>query len=94
MDPDSRIAFLGDGVSVNEGFQNAWLDTADAVLKEVQRLISLHSSAQITSVGHSLGAAISLYHSVYITHQTGKQVISTTFGLPRAGEHSLEKERS
>lgn len=34
-DRDSRLSFLGADASITGGFQDSWLDTADAVLGEI-----------------------------------------------------------
>lgn len=38
-DRDSRLSFLGADASITGGFQDAWLDTADAVLGELIKFL-------------------------------------------------------
>lgn len=74
---DARLTELPSGASVADGFQRAWLDTADEVLEQVQLAHEAHPKANVTVTGHSLGAAIALLDALWIK-QTLKSVTVNT----------------
>ena len=90
MDPiNSRLSYLGD-VKVHGGFQDTWLRTADSVLAQVQSALSAHPGSAILTVGHSLGAAISLLDALYLKkHLPSNTVQSIVFGHPRTGNQAF-----
>ncbi|EST04735.1 Lipase, class 3 [Kalmanozyma brasiliensis GHG001] len=90
QDPvDSRLAYLGN-VKVHGGFQDTWLRTADAVLQQVQSAIATYNASSVLTVGHSLGASISLLDALYLKHQLpSSSVRSVVFGQPRTGDPSF-----
>lgn len=89
---DARLDFLGSDASVSGGFQDAWLDTADAVLAQVRAALATYKGSRVLVTGHSLGASISLLDAAYLRHETGAAVDTVLFGLPRSGNRE-EAER-
>jgi hypothetical protein len=59
--------------------------TARAVLKAVRKTMSLYGSTSVITVGHSLGAALSLLDAVYLPLHLPKTTAfrSYLYGLPR-----------
>lgn len=90
LDPiNSRLSYLGN-VEVHGGFQGTWLRTADSVLAQVKAAVAKYPSAPVLTVGHSLGAAISLFDALYLKKQLpGKTVRSIVFGQPRTGNKAF-----
>lgn len=90
QDPiNSRLSYLGD-VEVHSGFQDTWLRTADSVLAQVQSALASHPDSPILTVGHSLGASISLFDALYLKHQLpSNSVRSIVFGQPRTGDQAF-----
>lgn len=83
---DSRLSYLGSGVEIHGGFQDTWLETADQILTQVKSALTANPSAPILTVGHSLGASISLLDALYLKKQLpSNKVSSVTFGMPRSG---------
>ncbi|TKY86142.1 hypothetical protein EX895_004967 [Sporisorium graminicola] len=87
---NSRLSYLGSDVEVHGGFQDTWLRTADSVLAQVQSALADHPGAAILTVGHSLGAAISLFDALYLKKQLpSTSVHSIVFGQPRTGNQAF-----
>lgn len=57
------------------------------MLDDVQQLITSHKTSTVTTVGHSLGAALSLLDSVYLRLQLPADIDVNFigYGLPRVG---------
>jgi Lipase (class 3) len=85
VDIDSRLAFLGNDVKISSGFQEQWLKTADDVLRETQSALNQFPSSNLLVVGHSLGAALALLTSAYLSHNINAPIRTVLFGLPRVG---------
>ena len=90
LDPvDSRLSYLGE-VQVHGGFQDTWLRTADSVLAQVQSALGQHPNSTVLTVGHSLGAALSLFDALYLKNQLpNSTVTSIVFGQPRTGDKAF-----
>ncbi|SNX85537.1 related to triacylglycerol lipase precursor [Melanopsichium pennsylvanicum] len=90
LDPiNSRLSYLG-SVKVHGGFQDTWLRTADSVLAQVKSALAAHPAASVLTVGHSLGASISLLDALYLKKQLPtNSVKSIVFGLPRTGDKAF-----
>lgn len=90
QDPiNSRLAYLGD-VEVHGGFQDTWLRTADSVLAQVKSALSTYKASSVLTVGHSLGASISLFDALYLKQQLpSTSVRSIVFGQPRTGDQAF-----
>ncbi|PWY97469.1 alpha/beta-hydrolase [Testicularia cyperi] len=83
---DSRLSYLGSDVKIHGGFQDTWLRTADSILAQVKSALTKYPGSAVFTVGHSLGASISLLDALYLKQQlSGTSVTSIGFGLPRTG---------
>jgi len=81
---------LSSSIEVHNGFAAEQAKTATDVLAAVQTAISKFGATQVTLVGHSLGAALSLLDSVYLPlHLTGVSFKSILYGLPRVGNQAF-----
>ncbi|KAI6112577.1 Alpha/Beta hydrolase protein [Pisolithus sp. B1] len=78
-------------IEVHNGFKDAQALTAPDVLAAVQTTLSKYGATTITLVGHSLGAAISLLDSVYLSLHlpSGATLQTITYGLPRVGNQAF-----
>jgi len=74
---------------VHEGFQSTFESTAATVMSGVQTAISVHGATQIYVVGHSLGAAISLFDALYLHNNINLPITVRLFGLPRVGDQAF-----
>lgn len=90
LDPiNSRLSYLG-SVKVHGGFQDTWLRTADSVLAQVKSALAAHPGSAVLTVGHSLGASISLLDALYLKKQLpSNSVKSIVFGQPRTGDKAF-----
>ncbi|SPC67473.1 related to triacylglycerol lipase precursor [Ustilago sp. UG-2017b] len=90
LDPiNSRLSYLGT-VEVHGGFQDTWLRTADSVLAQVKAAVAKYPSAPVLTVGHSLGASLSLFDALYLKKQLpNKTVRSIVFGQPLTGSQAF-----
>lgn len=87
---NSRLSYLGSGVEVHGGFQDTWLRTADSVLGQVQSALASHPGSSVLTVGHSLGAAISLLDALYLKNKLPSTAVhSVVFGQPRTGNQAF-----
>ncbi|KAF8893730.1 lipase class 3 family protein [Gymnopilus junonius] len=81
---------LSSSIEAHSGFANEQAKTATTILSNVQKAISAHSATQVTLVGHSLGAAISLLDAVYLPlHISGVSFKFIGYGLPRVGNQDF-----
>jgi hypothetical protein len=78
-------------VEVHSGFKDAQAKTATEILAAVQQGMSIYQATSVTSVGHSLGAAISLLDAVYLPLHlpSGTTFNTITYGLPRVGNQAF-----
>ncbi|KAJ1306650.1 hypothetical protein OPQ81_007645 [Rhizoctonia solani] len=68
------------------GFLDAQGRGATAKLNAVKKALAAHPGATVTTVGHSLGGAISLLDAVYFKTQiSGVKLKVVTYGQPRVG---------
>ncbi|KAG6332031.1 hypothetical protein ID866_7058 [Astraeus odoratus] len=90
LDP-SLFPGISSDIEVHSGFKNAQASTATAVLSAVQTAMSKYESTDVTMVGHSLGAAISLLDSVYLPLHlpAGTSFKTIGYGLPRVGNQAF-----
>ncbi|SJX62485.1 related to triacylglycerol lipase precursor [Sporisorium reilianum f. sp. reilianum] len=87
---NSRLSYLGASVEVHGGFQDTWLRTADSVLAQVKSALASHPGSAVLTVGHSLGAAVSLLDALYLKKQLpSNSVRSIVFGQPRTGNQAF-----
>ncbi|KAJ3993044.1 lipase class 3 family protein [Lentinula boryana] len=81
---------VSSSVQVHDGFGKAQAGTATAVLAAVQQAMSAHSTTAVTTVGHSLGAAISLLDALYLSIQLPSASVNFIgYGLPRVGNQAF-----
>ncbi|KAK7463408.1 hypothetical protein VKT23_006761 [Stygiomarasmius scandens] len=74
-------------VRVHQGFRNEHAQTAHSILAEVKRLIEKTGCRTVVATGHSLGGALAMLDSVFLTLHLPKNVnvIARVFGTPRVG---------
>ncbi|KAI0825738.1 lipase [Irpex lacteus] len=81
---------LSSSIGVHEGFANEQAKTATQILSAVQTALSVNGANSVTTVGHSLGAALSLLDAVYLPlHLPGVNFKSILYGLPRVGNQDF-----
>ncbi|KAH9964405.1 lipase [Russula compacta] len=78
---------VSDTIRVHKGFSRIQAQTATRVLSDVQKLIAAHGTSTVTTVGHSLGAALSLLDGVYLRLHLAADVDVRYigYGQPRVG---------
>jgi len=81
---------VSSSVKAHSGFAGQHAKSATAVLAAVKQAMSAHSATSITTVGHSLGAAISLLEVLYLSIQIPSATVSFIgYGLPRVGNQAF-----
>ncbi|KAJ7623664.1 lipase [Roridomyces roridus] len=81
---------ISSSIEVHSGFADEQAKTAADVLAAVKTAISKFGSNQVTIVGHSMGAALSLLDSVYLPlHLPGVSFKSILYALPRVGNQAF-----
>lgn len=81
---------ISSSVEVHAGFADAQSAAASDVLSAVKTAISRFGAKEVTLVGHSLGAAISLLDAVYLPlHLPGITFKTVCYGLPRVGNQAF-----
>jgi predicted lipase len=72
---------------VGKVFASEHAKTAPAILAAVQSTISEYAATSVTTVGHSLGAALALLDSVYLLQHlpAGATYQIVGYGMPRVG---------
>ncbi|KAI6041893.1 Alpha/Beta hydrolase protein [Pisolithus marmoratus] len=82
---------ISSDVEVHSGFKDAQALTAPDILAAVQATLSKYGATAITLVGHSLGAAISLLDSIYLSlHLPSSMTFQIiAYGLPRVGNKAF-----
>lgn len=89
LDP-SLFPGISSSIEVHSGFADAQAATATQVLAAVQTAIKKYGAKQVTMVGHSLGAAITLLDAVYLPlHISGVSFKTVGYGLPRVGNQAF-----
>jgi len=64
------------------------------VLAQVRAALVAYPGSRVLVTGHSLGASISLLDAAYLRHETGAEIDTVLFGLPRSGNGEARSERS
>jgi predicted lipase len=84
LDP-SLFPGISSDITVHSGFADAHAGAAPAVLAAVKKAISTYGATTVVTVGHSLGAAISLLDAVYLPLNLPSSISfkSYLYGLPR-----------
>ncbi|KAM5534497.1 hypothetical protein V8D89_011829 [Ganoderma adspersum] len=81
---------LDSSIQAHKGFADAHSRSADDILAAVKQALNKFSTSKVLLTGHSLGAAISLLHSVYIPLQIPEaKVTYVGYGLPRVGNQAF-----
>jgi hypothetical protein len=90
LDPD-LFPGIASSVQVHNGFRDSQARSAPAVLAAVQSALAQTGTTSVTVVGHSLGAAIALIDSLYLSLQLGTSVNVRTigYGMPRVSVSGL-----
>ncbi|KAJ7227558.1 lipase [Mycena rebaudengoi] len=86
LEPLNPLLFpgLSPSVLVHSGFADEHAATATDVLAAVQNATTRFGATKVTTVGHSLGGALSLIESVYLPlHVTSVTFQTILYGLPR-----------
>jgi len=74
------------GAMVHEGFYHAFLSVQTQVMAAVSSAIAQYPDYDIYSTGHSLGAALAAFASLFIQQAYPSRVVNhLTFGQPRTG---------
>ncbi|KAF8493037.1 lipase class 3 family protein [Russula emetica] len=78
---------LPSSIKVHEGFANEHAKTAATILAAVLALLKNHNASSVVVTGHSLGAALALLDSVYLSLHlpAGTRVSMVGYGMPRVG---------
>jgi hypothetical protein len=81
---------VSSSVEAHSGFADQQADTATTILANVQSAMSAHGTTSITTVGHSLGAAISLLDALYLSINIPSATVKFVgYGLPRVGNQAF-----
>ncbi|WFD21348.1 hypothetical protein MCAP1_003610 [Malassezia caprae] len=85
--PDDRYKkTLSSDSKIHQGFQIAYTNDADKVIKNVKKFMEKKNTDKVTVVGHSLGAAMAVLAAVHLeTVMEGSVHQILTFGQPRVG---------
>lgn len=89
--PFDTLNWLGPGVKIGRGFQEAWFDTALQILDQVKAIKQQYSNASIVVTGHSLGASTALLGALHLNHALEVPISTIVFGLPRTGNQAVRK---
>ncbi|KAK7029439.1 hypothetical protein VNI00_014571 [Paramarasmius palmivorus] len=77
---------ISSSVKVHSGFADVQEKTAAEILAAVKKAMADNNTNKITTVGHSLGAALALIDAVYLRVQLPNADIRTVgYGMPRVG---------
>ncbi|KAJ7132299.1 lipase [Mycena epipterygia] len=77
---------LDSEIRVHSGFAGEQAKTAEAVLAAVNTTLNTYNTSNVTVTGHSLGAALALLDSVYLSlHLPSVNLTTIGYGLPRVG---------
>jgi triacylglycerol lipase len=79
-------AFVSGGGLVEEGFSEIYATIHDAIVTQVQQLISSGSFTSLYVTGHSLGAAMAVLSALELAQGTSLQPALYSFAGPRVGD--------
>jgi len=90
LDPD-LFPGISDDVKVHNGFKDAQARSAQDVLAAVQQTLDDNGSSNVAVVGHSLGAAIALIDTMFLSMNldSSVNVRHIGYGLPRTGNKAF-----
>ncbi|TFK69118.1 lipase class 3 family protein [Pluteus cervinus] len=81
---------LSASIQAHSGFAEVQAQTATTILSAVKATISAYGAKKVTSVGHSLGAALALLDAVYLPlHISGVSFSFVGYGMPRVGNQAF-----
>ncbi|KAF8806809.1 alpha/beta-hydrolase [Phlegmacium glaucopus] len=81
---------LSKSIKVHDGFAAEHAKTAASILASVQTALQTSGLNQVTTVGHSLGAALALLDSVFLPLSLpGVNVNMIGYGVPRVGNEEF-----
>ncbi|KAI5123194.1 hypothetical protein M0805_003961 [Coniferiporia weirii] len=82
---------LDSSIEVHNGFASEQADTATTILAAVEKTLSAHPGASVTTTGHSLGAALALLDAVYLPLHlpSGTSFKTVVYGMPRVGNQAF-----
>jgi len=81
---------VSSSVEVHSGFGAEQAKTAPAILAAVQEAMSKYGTNSVTTIGHSLGAALSLLDALFLKVQIPSASVSYVgYGLPRVGNQAF-----
>ncbi|PHH78706.1 hypothetical protein CDD82_2889 [Ophiocordyceps australis] len=96
--PQAYIPYTGHGAAscrnctVHMGFLQSWRSARSMILPHLMALKAKDPAVPIHLIGHSLGGAIACLAAVELKTLLGwKNVVVTTFGEPRVGNHQLAR---
>lgn len=89
VSPRPGLQWLGPGVKINKGFQQAWNDTSNSVMMKMKEFTKQYPDAGIVTTGHSLGASTGLLSALELSHNFNVSVRFVGFGLPRVGNRKV-----
>ncbi|THH12072.1 hypothetical protein EW145_g246 [Phellinidium pouzarii] len=83
---DANTGFLPTA-SGGDGTDTQFCKSAPDILSAVEKTLAAHPDASVTTIGHSLGAALALLDAVYLPLHlpTGTSFKTVTYGMPRVG---------
>ncbi|KAJ7777388.1 lipase [Mycena metata] len=78
-------------IRVHSGFAGEHVKSASAVLAAVNSMLDTFNTSSVTVTGHSLGAALALLDSVYLSLHlpVSTNFTTITYGLPRVGNKNF-----
>ncbi|KAI0258660.1 lipase [Gloeopeniophorella convolvens] len=82
---------VSSSVEAHNGFASEQASTAPTILSAVNQALSAHGATSVTTVGHSLGAALALLDALYLRIQLPATVTVSMvgYGLPRVGNQAF-----
>jgi predicted lipase len=89
VSPRPGLKWLGPGVRISKGLQQAWNTTSDSVMTKMKEFIGQYPDAGIVTTGHSLGASSALLTALMLNHHFNVSVKVVGVGLPRLGNRKV-----
>ncbi|KAG7445154.1 lipase [Guyanagaster necrorhizus] len=88
LDPD-LFPGISSNILVHSGFRDSQARSAEDILSTVTTALSEYGTNNVTLVGHSLGAALSLLDAVYLPLHLDASYRMIGYGLPRVGNQEF-----
>ncbi|KAK0466793.1 alpha/beta-hydrolase [Desarmillaria tabescens] len=80
---------ISSDILVHDGFSDTQARSAKDILRTVTTALSEYNTNSVTLVGHSLGAALSLLDTVYLSLHLNASYRMVGYGLPRVGNQEF-----